>query len=789
MERKKKIGGSKQAEEILRDQNEELEATVEELRISEEELASQLEELQQSRDALKESERKFQDTVKNLDEGYYSVTTDGLLLDHNLAFNRMLGFDAAQDLKGAQLPDFWQNPDDRKEYLNELMARGFIRNYLINAKKTGGEKIVVMASAHLVKDEKGRLARIDGTFTDFTERKRAEEALKKSEERFSKVFQASPIGLSITRMADGQYIDVNEAFLSLFGYERGEALSHTSFQLQTWASPEERDRVVSILREQGRARNIEAQYRRKSGEIWTALVSAEVIEVAGERYALGLLQDITERKQAAEALRESEEKYRTLSEFTWDWIYLLDNDNRFVYCSPSCERITGYPAEEFLRDPALLMDIVHPEDRALVAEHLKAYHLFPDHGEAEFRLICRNGEVKWIEHVCKAVVTEDGRCLGRRSGNRDITESKQAEEELRINKDRLLFATEGANLGVWNWNTVTGELIWSDKCKALFGIPLDETMSYPRFSDALHPDDRERTDKAVKDALDNHKDYDIEYRSLWPDGSVHWLAAKGRGYYDATGKDVRLEGVVLDISERKRAEEALRRAVADLKRSNEELQQFAYVASHDLQEPLRAVASFTQLLSERYKGRLDKNADEFIAFAVDGAHRMQALINDLLSYSRLETRGKPPEPTDSHDALGQALANLGTAIRESGALVTNDDLPLVKADEGQLVQLFQNLVGNAIKFRGQEPPRVHVSAVSQGREWLFSVRDNGIGIAKEYHERIFSIFQRLHSREEYPGTGIGLALCKRIVERHGGTIRVESGPGSGSTFFFTLPKP
>jgi light-regulated signal transduction histidine kinase (bacteriophytochrome) len=229
--------------------------------------------------------------------------------------------------------------------------------------------------------------------------------------------------------------------------------------------------------------------------------------------------------------------------------------------------------------------------------------------------------------------------------------------------------------------------------------------------------------------------------------------------------------------------------VADLKRSNEELQQFAYVASHDLQEPLRAVASFTQLLSQRYKGKLDADADEFIAFAVGGANRMQTLINDLLSYSRLETRGKPPEPTDSHDALGQALANLGTAIRESVALVTNDDLPKVLADEGQLVQLFQNLIGNAVKFHGKEPPRVHVSAALQGREWLFSVRDNGIGIAQEYQERIFSIFQRLHSREEYPGTGIGLALCKRIVERHGGTIRVESEPGSGSTFFFTLPKP
>ena len=228
--------------------------------------------------------------------------------------------------------------------------------------------------------------------------------------------------------------------------------------------------------------------------------------------------------------------------------------------------------------------------------------------------------------------------------------------------------------------------------------------------------------------------------------------------------------------------------ITELERSNKELEQFAYVASHDLQEPLRMVSSYTELLERRYGDKLDDKGRTFINFAVDGAVRMQRLINDLLEFSRVSTRGKPMQPVDINRVLGAVRANLSVAIREAGALVTNEALPTVVADETQLVQLLQNLVGNAIKFRGGERPLVHVSAQPGGTECVFAVRDNGIGIAPEYFERIFVIFQRLHARGEYPGTGIGLAVCRRIVERHGGRIWVESAPGQGSTFYFALPK-
>ncbi|MCA1993007.1 MAG: CHASE3 domain-containing protein [Coleofasciculus sp. S288] len=230
----------------------------------------------------------------------------------------------------------------------------------------------------------------------------------------------------------------------------------------------------------------------------------------------------------------------------------------------------------------------------------------------------------------------------------------------------------------------------------------------------------------------------------------------------------------------------LKEANANLLRSNRELEQFAYVASHDLQEPLRAVNSYAQLITRKYQGNLDAKADKYLGYITEGATRMQQLINDLLAFSRVGTRGKPLESTDCETVLRQVLDNLKIAIAENHALVTHDPLPTVIGDEIQLIQLLQNLIGNAIKFRREEPPQVHISAKQRDNEWVFSVRDNGIGIESEYFERIFTIFQRLHSKSEYPGTGIGLAVCKKIVERHGGRIWVESTSGVGTIFYFTL---
>jgi|WetSurMetagenome_2_1015567.scaffolds.fasta_scaffold21247_2 PAS domain S-box-containing protein len=361
-------------------------------------------------------------------------------------------------------------------------------------------------------------------------------------------------------------------------------------------------------------------------------------------------------------------------------------------------------------------------------------------------------------------------------------------DELAKSEERFRIASSSAGDLIWDWDILSGRLDWFGDIDGILGY---QPGAFPRnidaWAEAIHGDDGGRVKAAQERHLHGGEAYCEEYRIRCKDGTYRIWTDQGTALRKENGEAYRMVGACSDITERKRAEEELHRLSEDLLRSNKELEQFAYVASHDLQEPLRMVSSYTQLLASRYQGRLDQDADDFINYAVDGATRMQRLIQDLLTYSRVTTRGSPFLPLDLQEALGEALANLHTAIIESSALVTNGELPTVNADRTQLVQVFQNLVGNAIKFRKQdEPPRVHVSAARSGNEWIIAVKDNGIGIDPQYFPRLFVIFQRLHGKQDYPGTGIGLAICQRIVERHGGRIWVESDPGEGATFRFTM---
>jgi PAS domain S-box-containing protein len=323
---------------------------------------------------------------------------------------------------------------------------------------------------------------------------------------------------------------------------------------------------------------------------------------------------------------------------------------------------------------------------------------------------------------------------------------------------------------------------------SMLGYSVEElqTMSFP---DITHPDNVQKDVEQVRRLVRGEiSEYRTEKRYLAKSGKEVWGQAQAGVVRTAAGKFRYLLAIISNVTERKAAELQLQHTLADLERSNQELEQFAYVASHDLQEPLRMVSSYTQLLAKRFEGQLDEKTRKYVHYAVDGAIRMKALINDLLAYSRVGSKGQPLRPADAHAVLGEAMRNLAALIEENKAVITHDDLPTVRADTSQLVLVFQNLLANAIKFRREDPPRIHVSARDRGGEWVFTVKDNGIGIELRHADRVFVIFQRLHSHEEYPGTGIGLAVCKRIVERHGGIIWFESGPENGTTFFFTIPK-
>jgi PAS domain S-box-containing protein len=486
--------------------------------------------------------------------------------------------------------------------------------------------------------------------------------------------------------------------------------------------------------------------------------------------------------------------YLLLFEAVADGMLLATAEGGILDANPEACALLGRTREEVVTaGRGAIFDTSDPRLVTAMEERREAGRF-----KGELRLLHRDG-TSFPAEVSFAAYTDEHGDEKTVIVFRDVTEREEAERKLRETEVRFRTLVEQIPAityieSVDAEERSTNLLYASPQIEDMFGYSPEEWMSDPElFPRLLYPDDREAVLAEDERTEATGEPFRAEYRQYTRDGRVIWVRDEATLVRDEAGRPLFWQGVMFDITEHKRYEEKLAALVEELRRSNTELEQFAYVASHDLQEPLRMVASYTQLLARRYEGRLDPEADEFIAYAVDGANRMQKLINDLLTYSRVGTRGRELKPTDSQAAFEAARANLRRAIEEAGAeVVCLGELPTVVGDHTQLVQLFQNLISNAIKFSGQEEevPRVEVGAKRlvgpQEEEWLFWVRDNGIGIEERYKERIFRIFQRLHGKDEYGGTGIGLAVCKKIVERHGGRIWVDSEVGEGSTFYFTL---
>jgi PAS domain S-box-containing protein len=497
-------------------------------------------------------------------------------------------------------------------------------------------------------------------------------------------------------------------------------------------------------------------------------------------------------QEALEALRESEARFRAVIDSANEGILVYDDALRVTAVNAAAERIIGLPGVEMIGKPGFtsLLPCVREDGSPLAPE------------DRPTRITVRTGKpltgqvigimrpdhsVTWLD-VNTGFLQRPGEkdFYGIVSTISDVTARRTAERALRDSEERFRQTFQLAASGICE--VVEGRFVRVNKslCEIL-GYAEDELLG-KTVKEVSHPDDRNVTDteraRIRNGEIDSAR---FEKRYVRKDGTVVWCelaialvrAPDGAPQYEIAVFD--------DITERKQSEDALREAHEELKRSNAELEQFAYVASHDLQEPLRMVSSYTQLLMRRYGDRLDGDAREFTSYIVDGATRMKQLIEDLLAYSRVGTKGKEFKPVPVESALRRAIVNLRAAIEESGAAVTYDTLPVVRGDDIQLAQLFQNLIGNALKFRSASVPRIHVSSVEKQNEHEIVVADNGIGIEAQYFERIFMVFQRLHNKGEYPGTGIGLAICKKVVERHGGRIWVESTPGEGSAFHFTLP--
>ncbi len=483
-------------------------------------------------------------------------------------------------------------------------------------------------------------------------------------------------------------------------------------------------------------------------------------------------------------------RFEDLFETAPDGYLVTDPDGTIQEANQASARLFGRPALQIVGNP--FWAFLPAGQRETYLKFMAALAAGTDPlPKWEVEILPFEGPRFWANVTGAASRDEDGRIVGLRWLIRDDTTRKRAEDALRESEERFRLSMEATSDGLWDWDAKTDEVYYSPAYYRILGY---EPGGFPGTLDAwkerVHPEDLARTVQVNMDCVEGRtENFSVEYRMKARTAEWRWILRRGQCISrDDAGRATRLIGTHVDVTARKEAEEALHKTAEELARSNRELEQFAYVASHDLQEPLRMVSGFLNLLRERYEDRLDEKARQYIGFAVEGSGRMSSLIKDLLAYSRVTVSKRELSEVDLSAVLSEAKANLLTAIGESGAEISADPLPTLTADARQMAQLFQNLIGNALKFRVEgRRPEIQITARREGGDWVFGVKDNGIGIAADQHDKIFVIFQRLHGREKYPGTGIGLAICKKIVEGHGGRIWVESEPDKGSTFFFTLP--
>src|SRR5580658_543329 len=634
---------------------------------------------------------------------------------------------------------------------------------------------------------------VTAAIRDISVRKNAEKHLAQMEGRYRGLLEAAPDAMVVVNQ-DGEIVLLNLQAEKQFGYRRDELVGQKVKNIIPVGFAERlladglRSGEEALAQQIGTG--IELTGRRKDGSDFPIEIMLSPLESAEGILVTAAIRDITVRKAAEKHLAQMEGRYRGLLEAAPDAMVVVNQGGEMVLLNVQAEKQFGYRRDELVGQK--VKNII-PEGFAerLIADGTRtaAEALAQQIGTGiELRGRRKDGSEFPLEIMLSPLESTEGILVT--AAIRDISVRKAAEEHLAQMEGRYRGLLEAAPDAMVVVNQGTEIVLLNVQAENRFGYRRDELLGQKvkniipeGFAERLIADGT----RTAADALAQQIGTGIELVGRRKDGSEFPLEIMLSPLESPEG--ILVTAAIRDITVRKDAETHLVKTVGELKRSNDELQQFAYVASHDLQEPLRMVASYTQLLAKRYKGRLDSEADEFIAFAVDGCNRMQALIQDLLAYSRSGTNGKALREVSSEKALKDALSNLRATIQESGALVTYDSLPAITSDDTQLVQVFQNLVGNAIKYRSAEVPQVHVSATRNGgNEWIFSVRDNGLGIDPQYFERIFILFQRLHGRDEFEGTGIGLAICKKIVERLGGRIWVESQPEKGSTFYFALPE-
>lgn len=727
---------------------------------------------------LIENEKQFRTIFENSPLGKSITGLDGSLRI-NRAFSYILGYSHAELQKKN-----WKeitHPEDiesSEKVVKSLIAGEhetlmFEKRYL----HKNGHYVWTEVNTTLHRDNEDKPKFFITVIQDITNRKLIESQVKSSEEKFRSLFESDPSAIVIGDPKTGYILDVNPAAEKLLEMKRDEIIG----MHQSMLHPEDvRQEQVEKFKTLQNAPDVSVttEVLTKSGKRVQVEIKVTAIEINKEPLLLGIFHDITRLVEKQNQIKQSEEKHRAVFESATDAFIIATLEGSIVEVNPSACKIYGYNYDEMIGMTAA--QLIHPD------YHHKFSDFIKDIQEKGFysgeTVDVRKDQTTFFTEVHGSVINFNNQ-KHMLAVIRDISEKKRQEDELKL-KDIVFQSSVAAN----STADLAGKLtnvnqsflnIWGYHSKEeVLGKPIPQFIKYE--NDAL---------EIMKGLTENQK-WQGNYAALKKDGSTFIAQANASVLFNAAGEKIGYQSSVFDVTEKVNSEKQLKEFAEKLQRSNKELERFAYVASHDLQEPLRMVSSYTQLLERKYKGKLDEKADKYIHFAVDGANRMQTLINDLLELSRVSTRGEKFVKIDIKQLAQKAIDSLSISIKETNAKVKIEgNWPKINVDGNQIERLFLNLIGNAIKFRRNDVrPEILVKSEKKGDSWLFSVKDNGIGIDKKFSEKIFVVFQRLHNAAAYKGTGIGLAICKQIVLRHGGEIWFESEINKGTTFYFKLDK-
>lgn len=767
------------------------------------------EELAEEKEKVSLVEHHFQAILHGCSAGVFSKGLDGKYTFANKQYLSYLEL-PLDSVEGKRDEEFL-SPETARIFqkADETAIRSGVTVEVEHTLEDGGVSKTFIGSVFPLVDPNGKIYGTGGMAYDVTERARDQKLIEEQRNFLDAILENIPNMVFVKDAKELRFVRFNRAGEDLLGYPREALIGKNDYDF----FPEKEaqffiDKDRKVLSDNSVLEISEEPIHTKEKGIrylHTRKVPVSVGRGTRPEYLLGISEDITELREVQSAARESEKRFRELCENLSSIVWIREaKSGKLIYINSSYDKIVGVSREKLIAGEADWFDFVHPEDRQVIKklfEEEAAEGIFSQ----EYRLLLPNGSTVWVWDRCFPIKNEKGEIYRLAGITEDVTDWIRLQQEIvkanrELEQRELMLRTTLDSMPAIAWiqDSDHKTVYLNDYWYELTGIDRAADMQKSTL-EAVHPGDIERIMGLADKAYRSGQKYSAECRIKVRDGSyrdTYFQVAP----VEIGGKIVNWVGVNIDISEQKEMakrlakmneelEERVEERTRELQESNRELEQFASIASHDLQEPLRKISSFTELLQEELDGTLNEISQKYMNVITEASQRMRSLIQDLLLYSRVSRNDLLKEPVDLKETMRHVTDDLGNAILDTKAVVVFEDLPTIEGNGTQLYQLLQNLVSNSPKYHGSAPPKVKLSAEKKGDEWLICCEDNGIGFDPKYSERVFQLFQRLHSRSEYPGTGIGLSLCKRIVERHGGKIWVETAPGKGTKFFFTLPSP